>query len=80
MITQYLINGEELNQNIYDKLMTMSLFTFPALKLAELQVKQETPVRMYRFDWETPAFYGELKACHSLELPVRPFLLSAGFF
>lgn len=68
-ISQYLLNGEELNQDIYDKLMTMSLFTFPALKLAELQVKQEAPVWMYRFDWETPAFYGELKACHSLELP-----------
>lgn len=69
VITQYLINGEELNQNIYDKLMTMSLFTFPALKLAELQVEQGAPVWMYRFDWETPVFDGELKACHSLELP-----------
>lgn len=68
-ISQYLINGEELNQNIYDKLMTMSLFTFPALKLAELQVEQGAPVWMYRFDWETPVFDGELKACHSLELP-----------
>lgn len=68
-ISQYLLNGEELNQDIYDKLMTMSLFTFPALKLAEIQVKQGAPIWMYRFDWETPAFEGELKACHSLELP-----------
>ncbi|MDN3439011.1 carboxylesterase family protein [Planococcus sp. APC 3900] len=58
-----------MNQNIYDKLMTMSLFTFPALELAELQAKQGAPVWMYRFDWETPVFGGELKACHSLELP-----------
>ena len=68
-ISHYLINGEELNQNIYDKLMTMSLFTFPALELAELQVKQGAAVWMYRFDWETPVLGGELKACHSLELP-----------
>ena len=68
-ISEYLINGEELNQNIYDKLMTMSLFTFPALALAELQAQQGAPVWMYRFDWETPAFDGELKACHCLELP-----------
>lgn len=68
-ISQYLINGEELNQSIYDKLMTMSLFTFPALKLAELQVTQGAPVWVYRFDWETPVFGGELKAFHGLELP-----------
>ncbi|ANU09068.1 carboxylesterase type B [Planococcus antarcticus DSM 14505] len=68
-ISQHLINGEELNQRIYDNLMTMSLFTFPALKLAELQVKIGAPVWMYRFDWETPAYGGELKACHGLELP-----------
>ncbi|WP_142827470.1 carboxylesterase/lipase family protein [Planococcus soli] len=68
-ISRNLIDGEELNQGIFDKLMTMSLFTSPALKLAELQVKQEAPVWMYRFDWETPVFNGELKACHSLELP-----------
>lgn len=68
-ISQHLIDAEKLNQNIYDKLMTMNLFTFPALKLAELQVKQSAPVWMYRFDWETPAFDGELKACHGLELP-----------
>lgn len=68
-ISRNLIAGEELDQSIYDKLMTMSLFTYPALKLAELQVKQGAPVWMYRFDWETPVFGGELKACHSLELP-----------
>ncbi|MBT2570703.1 carboxylesterase/lipase family protein [Planococcus sp. ISL-110] len=68
-ISQSLIDGEELNQSIYDKLMTMSLFTFPALKLAELQVTQGAPVWIYRFDWETPVFDGELKACHGLELP-----------
>ncbi len=68
-ISQYLINGEELNQDMYDKLMTMSLFTFPALKLAELQVKLGAPVWVYRFDWETSAYGGELKACHSLEIP-----------
>lgn len=68
-ISEYLINGEELNQDMYDKLMTMSLFTFPALQLAELQVKLDAPVWVYRFDWETPAYGGELKACHSLEIP-----------
>lgn len=44
-------------------------FRIPAVRLAEAQLANETPVWMYRFDWETPAFGGRLGACHALEIP-----------
>lgn len=60
---------EELNQDLYNQLMTMQIFTYPAIKLAEHQVKQGAPVWMYRFDWESPVLGGVLKAAHALEIP-----------
>ncbi|MCM3767652.1 carboxylesterase/lipase family protein [Neobacillus niacini] len=58
-----------LNQELFNKLLTIHIFTYPAQKLAELQVNQGAPVWMYRFDWETPVFDGALKATHALEIP-----------
>lgn len=58
-----------LNQELFNKLMTISIFTHPAQMLAELQAKHGAPVWMYRFDWETPVFGGVLKATHALEIP-----------
>lgn len=58
-----------LNQDLFNKLLTDSIFTNPAQKLAELQVNQGAPVWVYRFDWETPVFGGALKATHALEIP-----------
>lgn len=58
-----------LNQELFNKLLTISIFTHPAQKLAELQVNQGAPVWSYRFDWETPVFGGVLKATHALEIP-----------
>mgnify|MGYP003574926698 FL=1 len=62
-------NKGPLSQDLYNKLLTMSIFTGPALKLTELQVNQGAPVWMYRFDWETPVFGGALKSTHALEIP-----------
>lgn len=62
-------NGAALSQNLYDQLMTIRIFTYPALKLAEQQVKQGASVWMYRFDWESPVFNGELKSSHAIEIP-----------
>lgn len=63
------IDTEKLSQTLFDNLLTMHIFTFPALKLAEQQAKQGAPVWMYRFDWQSPAYNGELKACHAMEIP-----------
>jgi para-nitrobenzyl esterase len=60
---------ERLSQDLFNKLLTMSVFTYPAQKLAELQDHQGAPVWMYRFDWETPVFGGVLKSTHALEIP-----------
>ena len=68
-ISQQLPENEKLNQDIYDGLLTMSVFTAPAIRLAERQVKQGASVWMYRFDWESPVLEGGLKACHALEIP-----------
>ena len=61
--------SEPLNQELFNKLLTVHIFTYPAQKLAELQAQQSSPVWMYRFDWETPVFGGALKSTHALEIP-----------
>ncbi len=68
-MSSQLLENEKLNQDVYDGLMTMSVFTFPAIRLAEQQIKQNAPVWMYRFDWESPVLEGGLKACHAMEIP-----------
>lgn len=69
LISSYLGGNQPLSQELYNNLLTMSIFTYPAQKLTELQVKQGAPVWMYRFDWETPVFGGALKSTHALEIP-----------
>lgn len=61
--------SEPLSQELFNKLLTLQVFTAPALKLAEFQIKHGAPVWMYRFDWETPVYDGALKATHALEIP-----------
>ncbi|MGX6445112.1 carboxylesterase/lipase family protein [Neobacillus sp. K501] len=67
VISKFIPGG--LNQDLFNKLLTDTIFTNPAQKLAELQVNQGTPVWMYRFDWETQVFGGALKSTHALEIP-----------
>ncbi|MFB3167830.1 carboxylesterase/lipase family protein [Neobacillus sp. 179-C4.2 HS] len=69
LISSYHEGNQPLSQELYNKLLTMSVFTYPAQRLTELQVKQGAPVWMYRFDWETPVFGGALKSTHALEIP-----------
>lgn len=69
VVSKLFSENKPLNQELFNKLLTISIFTSPAQKLAELQVNQEAPVWMYRFDWETPVFGGALKATHALEIP-----------
>jgi para-nitrobenzyl esterase len=68
-ITQHFLNDENVSRDLFEKLMTINIFTGPAIKLAEEQVKQGAPVYMYRFDFETPILGGGLKSCHALEIP-----------
>ena len=49
---------------------TASNFGIRGIVLAERKASRgKAPVWMYQFDWETPAFEGKLKACHSVEVP-----------
>jgi para-nitrobenzyl esterase len=45
------------------------VFRIPVIRLAEAQAAHGTPVYMYRFDWQSPAFGGRLGAAHALEMP-----------
>lgn len=60
---------EPLSKELFEKVMSMQMFTYPAIRLAEAQASYGSPVWMYRFDWESPVFFGGLKACHAMELP-----------
>jgi para-nitrobenzyl esterase len=49
---------------------TASNFGVRGILLAERKAaRAKAPVWMYDFAWETPAFDGKLKACHSVEVP-----------
>ncbi|HLS09967.1 carboxylesterase/lipase family protein, partial [Lentibacillus sp.] len=67
-IKPHLMN-EELDQNLFEKVMSFDMFTLPAIRLAEQQIDQGASVWMYRFDWESPVFDGGLKAAHAMEIP-----------
>jgi para-nitrobenzyl esterase len=50
--------------------LTASNFAIRSLLLAERKAARgRASVWKYSFDWETPAFGGRLKACHSVEVP-----------
>jgi para-nitrobenzyl esterase len=50
--------------------LTASNFGVRTVLLAERKAaRAKAPVWMYRFDWQTPAFGGRLKAPHSVEVP-----------
>ncbi len=44
-------------------------FRIPTIRQADAQLQYNVPVWMYRFDWPSPAFDGQLGACHALEMP-----------
>jgi para-nitrobenzyl esterase len=48
---------------------TDEIFRMPAVRLAERQSALGNDVYMYRFDFATPAWGGQLGACHALEIP-----------
>jgi para-nitrobenzyl esterase len=48
---------------------TDRMFTVPALRLADAQVRHNPDVWLYRFDWRTPARGGVFGAHHFLEVP-----------
>lgn len=68
-ISEEFLAKEGLSEFYYEKLMTINLFTFPAIKMVEHQINQGAPLWMYRFDWQSPVFNGGLKACHTMEIP-----------
>ncbi len=59
---------EKSSSDAWIDFLTDRTFRIPAIRLAERQSAQGTPVWTYRFDWPTPAFGGILKACHGLEI------------
>lgn len=64
-----LLRGERLTKELFEKLMTWQMFTYPAIALSEMRIKRGEKVWMYRFDYKSTAFGGGLKSCHALELP-----------
>jgi para-nitrobenzyl esterase len=56
-------------EGAWSDIITDRVFRIPAIRLVESQVQYNAAVWMYRFDWVTSAFGGNLGACHSLEIP-----------
>ena len=48
---------------------TDRMFTIPAIRMADAQVRHNSDLWMYRFDWRTPARGGAFGAHHFLEVP-----------
>ena len=57
------------DRDLWGVLSTDFVFRIPATRLAERQSARGNAVYMYRFDWATPVFGGQLGACHALEIP-----------
>jgi len=68
-VFKFVLKGEELNQTRYEEAMTHYVFTYPAISFSENQAKHGAPVWMYRFDYESKVFNGDLKAFHAFEIP-----------
>jgi para-nitrobenzyl esterase len=71
-IRSYYLNMELPGEPFVHKLVNLisyQSFTFPALQMAEQQVRNGAPVWMYRFGWRGDAMNGLLGACHACELP-----------
>jgi para-nitrobenzyl esterase len=51
-------------------LMTATYMSAGSALIAERKAAQTPPVYAYRFDWETPAAGGALKATHALDIPM----------
>jgi para-nitrobenzyl esterase len=50
-------------------IVTDWFFRVPALRVAEARADAPAPTWVYRFDYWSPAFDGELGACHAVEIP-----------
>jgi para-nitrobenzyl esterase len=57
------------NRELLAAVATDQMFTIPAIRFAEAQLRHHPNVRMYRFSWRSPMIDGMLGACHALELP-----------
>lgn len=55
--------------DVWNAMMTDSMFRIPAIRTAEAQARHTPDVWMYRFDYPSPAYDGRLGACHSLDIP-----------
>ena len=56
-------------KELLNALMTDYIFRIPTIHLLEAQSKHQPNTYNYLFTWPSPAFNGDLGACHALELP-----------
>ncbi len=54
---------------LWSVLATDHVFRIPAVRWPSGSRTLGNPVYMYRFDWATPVFGGQMGACHALEIP-----------
>jgi len=54
---------------LWNAFMTDESFRIPAIQVAELHSAHTPATFVYRFDRESPAFGGRLRACHSIDVP-----------
>jgi para-nitrobenzyl esterase len=54
--------------DVLSAVFTDFVFRIPAVRLAEARAAHGAPTHVYSFDWPSPAFDGQLGACHALEI------------
>jgi para-nitrobenzyl esterase len=55
--------------DIWSAIESDHVFRVPAIRLAEKRAGGPAPTYEYLFTWATPAFGGQLRSCHALEIP-----------
>jgi len=68
-VSKYIIKQQQLNKTLFEDTMNYYVFTYPAIYFSEGHAKHGGSVWMYRFDYESNVFDGDLKAFHALEIP-----------
>jgi len=60
---------EASNDELCRVIMTDRVFRIPAIRLAEAHSAHQDRTFMYRFEYASPVFDGQLGSCHALEIP-----------
>ncbi|MBU9723022.1 MULTISPECIES: carboxylesterase/lipase family protein [Bacillaceae] len=71
-VSPYYLNHHQGGKTMLERLipaMTFNAFTYSAIEFCNVRERHDAPTWLYRFDWSSPQFEGQLGASHAMEIP-----------